>query len=225
MHLTTIKSFFATKRERFVEARSASPAGAFGGNASKANVYLRDAGDVGSGFRGSARSGEVVKEFSRKMKDLGQELCDTLLLYKEDPVRLLLVEDDNDDAELAQYEISKSGCNCTVQRVHTGEQGIAAVKEISLNNLDTSAVEKRKQFDAALIDLVLPGCSGLEAAKVMVEYASLVICICSGHVVPYGAMEEAVEKGFVIFPKPLRKEHVKMILHAVKALKERGQNI
>jgi two-component system, NtrC family, response regulator AtoC len=148
------------------------------------------------------------------VKDLGQQLCETLMLYKSEPIRILLVEDNDSDAVLAMHEINDSRVNCLVEHVHTGEDGIEAVK--------LHASTRDYQFDVAIIDLVLPGQSGLEAAKHMVEFAPLiVIFICSGHCVQPACLSEAIDKGFAILPKPLRRTHIEMIINAVKVAKEK----
>lgn len=142
------------------------------------------------------------------------------MMYKREPINLLLVEDNADDAKLAKHELEDTGRRqaCHVEHVWTGEQAIEAVQRI--------AQEKEnpvKQFDVALIDLVLPGKSGLEAANHMVGFAPLlVIFICSGAVVPKGVLEEAIDKGFAVLPKPLQRAHVEMILNAVKVAKEKA---
>lgn len=155
------------------------------------------------------------------MKDLGQQACETLLYYKRLPINLLLVEDNTHDAELARHEIRDCAPNCIVEHVWTGEEAIDSVKNMAdrIHQSDPNA----RPYDVALVDLVLPGKSGIEAADIMSAFAPLlVIFICSGHLVPPHAMEAAIDKGFAILPKPLRRHHIEMILNAVKAAKEKS---
>lgn len=158
-----------------------------------------------------------------KEKDLGQLALETLMIYKRQPIRLLLVEDIHEDAELAKHELRDCAPNCLVEHVWTGEEAISLVQNIANANLESDrASETVKQFDVAIVDLVLPGKSGIESAERMVGFAPmLIIFICSGHIVPTRAMEEAVHKGFAILPKPMRRVHVEMVLNAVKSAKEK----
>lgn len=155
------------------------------------------------------------------MKDLGQLACETLMFYKKLPISLLLVEDNPNDAELARHEIRDCAPNCIVEHVSTGEAAIATVKTIAdrIHQADPNA----HQFDVALVDLLLPGKSGIESADIMTAFAPLlVVFICSGAQVPERAMQTAIDKGFAILPKPLRRAHVEMIMTAVKSAKEKA---
>jgi hypothetical protein len=49
----------------------------------------------------------------------------------------------------------------------------------------------------------------------------IVIFICSGLAVTHNALWEAICSGFPILPKPMKREHVEMVINAVKAVKEK----
>lgn len=171
---------------------------------SKINFSVGFPYNSGSGGGGDNDSGKNIlgiPKIDKSVKDLGSRLCETLMLHKNAPVRVLLVEDVQADAELAEVVFKEQGC--LVDHVFTGEHAIEYVK--------------REKFDAALIDLKLPGISGIETAKKLIGYAPcLVIFICSGYQLPEGAVKEALTAGYMVLPKPLVREHVSMILSEVK---------
>lgn len=82
------------------------------------------------------------------------------------PARILVVDDERHIARLLEYVLRKEGYE--VQVAHDGEAALAAVEHT--------------QPDAVLLDLVLPGISGLEVLKVLrsdKQRAGLTIAVLS----------------------------------------------
>ena len=76
--------------------------------------------------------------------------------------RVLLIEDESDIAEAISYQLEKAGLQVRVAR--TGEEGLEAV---------------RKGVDLVLLDLNLPGLSGLEVGRRIRSWSDVPILILS----------------------------------------------
>jgi hypothetical protein len=70
------------------------------------------------------------------------------------PLRILIVEDEKHDFQLARRMLDKSDLDCTVTWVQRGEEAISRLQT--------------EPFDVVLIDFQLPGASGLDAFQQMV---------------------------------------------------------
>jgi DNA-binding response OmpR family regulator len=82
------------------------------------------------------------------------------------PARILVVDDERHIARLLEYVLRKEGYEVRV--AHDGEQALAAVE--------------KDLPDAVLLDLVLPGISGLDVLKTLradKQYAGLTIAVLS----------------------------------------------
>ncbi len=71
--------------------------------------------------------------------------------------KILLIEDNRDDIELALYGLKKLMENCNIDVVMDGEQALEYL------NCDTDDQEEKP--DLILLDIGLPGISGLEVLK------------------------------------------------------------
>lgn len=136
------------------------------------------------------------------MKSLAEELAQTLFIQRKKP-RVLLVEDNDDDAELTSIELRRLGCE--IVRVRNANKAIEAV--------GNAGIECR-QFDTAIIDLFLMGIgmSGLELAKQLrVAYQEINIDLYSGAFHDQPIVFEAMAQGFPVIPKPYRACHFKQV--------------
>lgn len=125
------------------------------------------------------------------MKSLTEELAQCLLDERTEK-NVLLVEDNDNDAELSTDELKEWGCH--VERAWNGATAIAMVRH--------------QGYDVAIIDLRLPDYSGLEVAERIKEIRPIIVVfICTGIMIDEKIMSDAVKLGYVIFPKPLRMEH------------------
>lgn len=111
-----------------------------------------------------------------------------MLAAERKPKRVLLVEDDNSDAELAIDELKDWGY--AVTHVKNGELALA---------------EDRSDCDISIIDLCLPTMPGIEVAiRLSSKYNQMVIVICSGHIDAINALPQAMKHDFIIINKPFR---------------------
>lgn len=85
------------------------------------------------------------------------------------PLRLLLVEDSEDDAELLQMELRRGGYAPVARRVASADEMKAALEE--------------EQYDCVISDYVMPGFGGLEAMSLFREKGlQIPFLIVSGHI-------------------------------------------
>src|SRR5437868_4828360 len=99
------------------------------------------------------------------------------------PLRILLVEDSEDDAELMLRELRRGGYEVNYERVATAE-GMAAALQ-------------RQKWDLVMCDYVLPGFGGLEALALFRQKASdIPFIVVSGHIgeeIAVGAMQAGAD--------------------------------
>jgi two-component system sensor histidine kinase UhpB len=85
------------------------------------------------------------------------------------PLRILLVEDSDDDALLLELAIERSGARCVCQRVETAEE--------------MAAVLKAQDWDAIIADYVMPKFDGLAALALVKELGlDVPFIVVSGHI-------------------------------------------
>lgn len=126
------------------------------------------------------------------MKSLTEELAHDILQSRQGP-DVLLIEDDAADAELSSDELERWGC--TVDHATTGFSGIQKVRD--------------HDYDVAIIDLRLPDLCGLDVAQEIKQIKPIiVVLICTGRMIDEKIMSQAIQRGFVIFPKPIKIENL-----------------
>ncbi len=123
-------------------------------------------------------------------KDQGDSDLETLFMERCRRSRILLVEDDPNDVFFTKQEFEKF--NCTVIVATTGEEAIQKCR--------TGC------FDIAVIDLALPGMSGVDTAKQMKT-----ICPNTKIVLYSGAADVQ----FIVYPKPFSVQEVREIAQAL----------
>lgn len=123
---------------------------------------------------------------------LAEELANTLFMTRKKRRRVLLVEDDVNDAELARFALE----NCDVTHAIDGASAMSKVME--------------ETFDCAVIDLNLANASGLDLAnRLRVEFPALKIIMCSGLVRQTSViLTDALKYGFCIIPKPIQSRDI-----------------
>jgi two-component system, NarL family, sensor histidine kinase UhpB len=85
------------------------------------------------------------------------------------PLRILLVEDSDDDALLLELAIERSGARCACKRVETAEEMTAALKS--------------QDWDAIIADYVMPKFDGLAALALVKDLGlDVPFIIVSGHI-------------------------------------------
>jgi CheY-like chemotaxis protein len=110
-----------------------------------------------------------------------------------DPVRVLIVDDSEDQLRLLRTYFERAGC--TVSVAGTAKDAMVA--------WDTAEPE------LTVIDLVLPGMDGWElAAHLRTKHPDCAIAITSV------LGEEHYPQGHVVLPKPVSSEHVRQALTA-----------
>lgn len=99
------------------------------------------------------------------------------------PLRILLVEDSEDDAELLLVELRRGGYAPTARRVASAEEMKAALEQ--------------EQYDLVISDYVMPGFGGLEAMSLFREKGlPIPFIIVSGHIgeeMAVGAMKAGAD--------------------------------
>jgi DNA-binding NtrC family response regulator len=85
------------------------------------------------------------------------------------PIRILLVEDSEDDAELLSLELRRGGYAPVARRVASADEMRTALQE--------------EQFDLVVCDYVMPGFGGLEALALFRERGlQIPFIVVSGHI-------------------------------------------
>jgi two-component system phosphate regulon response regulator PhoB len=128
---------------------------------------------------------------------------------------ILLVEDDNDIQQLVTYNLIKAGFNVTC--ADTGEEG--------LNLLD------RERFDGIILDLMLPGKSGMEICRIVRQLKEsksipIIMLTAKGEEEDIVAGLEAGADDYItkpFSPKVLTARVQAVIRRALKEVKEEAQ--
>jgi len=114
-------------------------------------------------------------------------------MTKDSPVRVLIVDDSEDQLQLLRAYFERAGCTVSV----------ASTARDAMRVWDDAAP------DLTVIDLVLPGMDGWElAAHVRTEHPDCPIVITSV------LGEEHYPEGHVVLPKPVTSEQVRQALRA-----------
>jgi phosphoserine phosphatase RsbU/P len=97
------------------------------------------------------------------------------------PLKVLMIENSEDDAVLAAYELQRAGYDLTSHRVETGP--------------DLAAALARETWDLILSDYNLPGFSGLHALHIVKDSGLNIPFLLRSGTISEGALAEALRAG------------------------------
>ncbi len=126
-------------------------------------------------------------------------------------IRVLLVDDEKDFVEtLAQRLESR---NLSVATAFNGDEAISKIQE--------------EDFDVVILDMVMPGRTGIEVMRVIKQIRPLVeVILLTGHATMQSAIEGMNQGAFYYLMKPTEMQNLlQKIAHAFKHKAEHEQRI
>ena len=127
----------------------------------------------------------------------------------ENPIRVLLVDDEEDLVEFLARLLLKRGC--TVTATNSGPEAIEAVDS--------------QIFDVAIVDLKMPQMDGIEVLqKIRAIQPYLEVIMLTGHGSPSSALEAGRLKAFRYLLKPYKVEELLEQIHKAYEQKEKTLN-
>ena len=121
------------------------------------------------------------------------------------PTNILVIDDDEIMRDSC-YQILTDTC-CQVKLAETGESGIEFIK----NEL----------FDVVILDLKMPGLSGMDVLKWIKEhYLDIVVIVITGHATIDSAVEAMKKGAYDFLPKPFTPDELRVIVN--RAIEKRN---